>query len=310
MLQQTYYAIFQFMKPAELNAGKKLDGFGYNIAMKQRHEWPPAILLQSPLFAPLHPLLERIKSTEFPTLHEWNSLLESHYQGLVVQSGHALRFVAQAQGRLGFESQYEPRCYLSGEVQTRENNWHDLFNALVWLTFPKAKAAINARHYQALKSADEAAGSQRGRVRDMATLLDESGVIVASADTGLTGLLHNFQWKELFWQRREQMHTNMGFYIFGHGLYEKALQPYVGMTGQGLSVRVEQEFFNWDLADRLAHLDKCVADYLNRPEHCKTTAELHPVPLLGVPGWTEANEQAAYYDNTTYFRAGRGNAAK
>ena len=120
-----------------------------------------------------------------------------------MHSGQPLSFVPQEYGKLPFEAQYEPRCYLKGEVPTRANNWHDLLNALVWLTFPKAKAAINARHYRALTAEmSPATRSQRGAVRDTNTLLDESGVIVACADDELAELLRNFQWKELFWQRR------------------------------------------------------------------------------------------------------------
>jgi len=123
-----------------------------------------------------------------------------------------LRFVAHEPGKLPFEAQYEPRCYLNGEVPTRTDNWHDLLNVLVWLTFPKTKAAINARHYHALMKAgvvaDVESGSERGAVRDVNTLLDESGVIVAySKDEfgeDLAGLLRDFKWKELFWHRREQ----------------------------------------------------------------------------------------------------------
>jgi len=207
---------------------------------------------------------------------------------------------------MGFEAQYEPRCYLSGEVQTRLHNWHDLFNALVWLTFPKAKAAINARHYQALTHVmTDSADSQRGRVRDMATLLDESGVIVVCANPELAELLRTFQWKELFWQQREQVRAAMGFYVFGHGLYEKALHPYTGMTGQGLVLQVSADFFSWALAVQLSYLDERVAEYLDNPGHCLNPRELHPVPLLGVPGWAAENNNAAYYDNTAYFRAGR-----
>ena len=94
----------------------------------------------------------------------------------------AIALHAQQRGKLPFEAQYEPRCYLTGEVQTRANNWHDLFNALVWLTFPKTKAVLNARHYHALTVEEIASGSHRGAVRDVNTLLDESGVIVVYAD--------------------------------------------------------------------------------------------------------------------------------
>lgn len=266
--------------------------------------WQRDALLQSAMFAPLHAVIAQL-GDRFPTLDELNRVLQTHPRRIAVDSGHALRYVAQATGKLAFEAQYEPRCYLTGEVQTRADNWHDLLNALVWLTFPGAKAAINARHYRALQQAHEPAGSQRGAVRDTNTLMDESGVIVACADPQLAQALRDFRWRELFWQRRADVHRRMGFYLFGHGLYEKALQPYVGMTGQGIILAVATEFFSWPQAAQLAHLDEQLASFWRDEQNCRSTRELHPVPLLGVPGWWAANQDAGFYDNTAYFRAGR-----
>jgi hypothetical protein len=274
-----------------------------NLPLWDRDRW-----LASPLFEPLHPVLGQLENTGFPSLERLNALL-AEVPGISVHSGRPLRFVAQGTGKLAFEAQYEPRCYLSGEVQTRAFNLHDLFNALVWLTFPRSKAAINLRHYRALTEVVAQTSSQRGSVRDMATLFDESGVIVACADTGLAGLLRGFRWKELFCSRREEVKASMGFYIFGHGLHEKALQPYPGMTGQGLLLPVAREFFGWPLGKRMAHLDEQVAAYLNDPLHCLDTHELSPVPLLGIPGWSADNERHEYYDNTEYFRPGRRRTA-
>ncbi len=278
--------------------------------MKQISGWNLGVLLRSPLLAPLHPLIAQLDADDFPDLDELNSLLGARPQPLVTGNGKPLRFVAQASGKSPFEKQYEPRCYLDGEVQMRDHNWHDLFNALAWMTFPRTKAAINLRHYRVLlenrEPADSAApSSQRGAVRDMNTLLDESGVIVACADTELSGLLREFRWKELFWQRRNEIDERMGFYLLGHGLYEKALQPYTGLTGQGLLLAVDQDFFGWPPEQKLAHLDGLLADYLNAPQHCQSTRELTPVPLLGVPGWSPKNTVEKYYDNTAYFRPGR-----
>ena len=239
-------------------------------------------------------------------MQDCNELLEKHQSTVVVHNGLPLRFVPQEFGKLPFEARYEPRCFLKGEVPTRANNWHDLFNALVWLTFSKAKAVINERHYQVLaQESDFETHGQRGTVRDIATLLDESGVIVACADDALAELLRNFQWKELFWKRRAQVQTSMGFYLFGHGLYEKAMHPYIGMTGQGLILPVEQIFFSLPQSRQLAHLDELLAGYLTSAAHCHSTRELTPVPLLGVPGWAAENDTAAFYDNTGYFRTGR-----
>lgn len=266
-------------------------------------EWDREALLQSPLFAPLHPVLARCGNGAFPALEDCNALLSA--QPVTVRNGAVLRFVEQEYGRLPFEAQYEPRCYLKGEVQTREHNWHDFLNALVWLTFPEAKAAINARHYQALLAGKEQGGSQRGAVRDMNTLFDESGVIVTCADEELAALLRGFEWKELFWRRREQVKAAMGFCLFGHGLYEKAMHPYIGLTGQGLLLEVEREYFGWPQARQLAHVDALLAGYLADVRHCRSTRELTPVPLLGVPGWAADNERDSYYDDTGYFRPGR-----
>ena len=273
--------------------------------MEQAPEWNRAALLQSPLFAPLHPILAELGTDGFPALQDCNALLAAHLPPITVQNGMPLCFVPQEPGKLLFEDQYEPRCYLKGEVPTRADNWHDLLNALVWLTFPKTKAVLNARHYHALIEERASGKTRRGTVRDVNTLFDESGVIVVYSDAELAGLLREFQWKELFWQQREQVRTKMGFYLFGHGLYEKALQPYVGMTGQGLLLTVGSAYFNWPLVQQLAHLDSLLADYLAAPEHCRSTRDLSPVPLLGVPGWDADNDSAAYYDNTAYFRPGR-----
>lgn len=276
--------------------------------MKLGVNWQPNLLLENPIFAPLHALIAALPSDKFPTLCELNALLNQHSasaDALRVAAGHALRFVPQQSGKLGFEAQYEPRCYLTGEVQTRENNWHDLLNALVWLTFPRAKAAINARHFAALQAGSEEGKSQRGAVRDSNTLLDESGVIVACANPKLAALLRDFQWHELFWQQRVVVQNEMGFYLFGHGLYEKAMQPYVGITGQGIIIDVAREFFCWDAARQHAYLDEQLAVYWANPAHCLSTRELCPVPLLGVPSWWVDNGIESFYANTAYFRSGR-----
>ena len=274
--------------------------------MNMKESWDRFRLLESPLFQPLHPVISQLAADRFPVLQNWNDLLQ--ISPITNQNGCNIQFVPQGTGQLPFEMQYEPRCYLAGEIQTRSGNWHDLFNALVWLTFPKAKSAINACHYSALAgmtASAESDGSQRGSVRDTSTLLDESGVVVPYSDQGLAELLRNFEWHHLFWKRRSEVLQRMGFYILGHGLYEKALSPYVGMTGQGLLFRVESGFFDWPLADRLAHLDILLADYLNCSGRYLSTRELSPVPLLGIPGWAPENESAEYYDNMAYFRTKR-----
>ncbi|MDP9149718.1 MAG: DUF3025 domain-containing protein, partial [Myxococcota bacterium] len=45
---------------------------------------------------------------------------------------------------------YDARIALHGEVPTRPGSWHDLMNALVWGTFPRAKLALHVRQHRAI----------------------------------------------------------------------------------------------------------------------------------------------------------------
>lgn len=271
--------------------------------------WNRKELLRSPFFSPLRNTITELDTDGFPTLSDMNALLTHRPSQITVASGAPLFFVPQNTGKLPFEAQYEPSCYLRGEVPTRDTNWHDLFNALVWLTFPRTKAAMNARHYRVLTTGDadntQLARSARGSVRDVTTLLDESGVIVVCSDPELIRMLKAFEWKNLFWHNRRQVIENMKFFIVGHGLYEKALRPYVGMTGQGMLLEVGETFHSWAADVQLAHVDRLVEKVLADDAKYQCSSELNPVPLLGIPGWCEDNRDPVYYDNTSYFRESR-----
>ena len=199
-----------------------------------------------------------------------------------------------------FVQQYEPRIFLTGEIQTREHNWHDLFNALAWMTYPRSKAALNQLHYRALLQEKERNITVRSALRDAATLVDESGVIVVSSNAFLIDLLKNFEWKTLFWEQRAAVIEHMKFFLFGHGLYEKSLCPYLGMTGKGVLFYVEENFFKQSLSKQIAMIDIWLDNFLSNGNF--TSADLVPVPLLGYPGWSPDNIDSCYYDNQSYFR--------
>ena len=72
---------------------------------------------------------------------------------------------------------YESHIALSGRVPTRSNR-HDLFNALVWLAFPRTKARLNALQANAIEHTG--VGAVRGPLRDAATVFDENGVVLVT----------------------------------------------------------------------------------------------------------------------------------
>ena len=131
--------------------------------------------------------------------------------------------------------------------------------------------------------------------RDVLTMIDESGVIVASADLSLLDLLREFRWQALFVERRAEVMAHMRFALLGHGLMEKALAPFIGLTGKAILLNIRDD----------ESLDAAAAQWIGDNAHLANPRMLAPLPLLGIPGWDARNVAAEFYDNREYFRAGR-----
>jgi hypothetical protein len=256
--------------------------------------------LDAPIFTALTPLLGRLPPDRFPRHDELNALATS---SVASGGGAPIRFVPPAAPSKEFSAQYELRIFETGEVQTRADNWHDLFNALVWLAFPKTKAVLNRHHCEQIRA--RRGERQRGTARDVLTLFDEGGVVVAAADAELSDLLREFRWKELFWHRRADVLRSMRFYVFGHAIYEKALEPYKGVTAKALIVEATPDLLDAPLEQQLAELDARAADYFSGLEALASTRSLSPLPIPGIPGWEPANAREDYYDDRAQFRPGR-----
>lgn len=216
--------------------------------------------------------------------------------GLATASGHPVRFALPAADR----ENYEQRVWRCGIVETRAENWHDCFNALIWLAFPRAKAALNALHLG--EKLPAAAG--RGPARDAATHFDECGLVVVCCDPKLLELVRDFRWKELFWQRRREVGECMHFLVFGHGTCERLLAPFRGLTAKALLFDVEPAWFDLSAAPRLLDVDRRLAALI-KAGGLASPRDLQPVPLLGIPGVVEDNRAESYYDDTWQFRSGR-----
>ena len=265
------------------------------------HFWNTDWLTRSEIFAPLRPVASGLSAIDWPGLDRLNALAGD--SGRVVNAqGMSVRFVPQTPKAKSFAAGFEPRAYLKGEVQLRACDWHDLFNALVWMTFPATKAVINARHYEAM--AGRVAGN-RPPQRDALTLFDEDGVVIVSSDPELLELVRGFCWKELFWRRRDAVKTRMRFCVFGHALFAKALQPFVGLTGKAVLLNVPGTFLELAPPAQSEALDRLLAPHIRDRGRFLDGRELSPLPVLGVPGWWSENEREAFYDDTAYFRPGR-----
>ena len=151
--------------------------------------------------------------------------------------GLDLVFIDQAQwSGKGYESWIDRY----GQVPTRlegRGQWHDLFNALIWLTWPLSKAQLNRMHALA---APAQAGT-RGPMRDKATLIDEQALVWLDLDPVLSDALRDRDWHRLFVDERERwlrIDQAQGLFMVGHALYEKCLAPYKALTAHVLILAV------------------------------------------------------------------------
>jgi hypothetical protein len=264
--------------------------------------WDRAALAASPWFASVRELLERLP--EAAALDDLNALARE--RGVRTGDGAPLAFVPATAPGKGLDQQYEVRIFRTGEVPTRAGSRHDLLNALAWLAFPRTKATLNRLHHDEIVR--RWGMTERGTPRDVLTLFDEGGVLVACAAAELARCLEQFRWKELFWTRRGEATAAMKFFVFGHAILEKALAPYKGVTAKALVIDVARNALELPTAALIELLDERAAAYFARPEALASTRTLAPLPVLGIPGWTPENEDPAYYDDESVFRPGRTRA--
>jgi hypothetical protein len=257
--------------------------------------------LRGPMLAPLTPSIARLDPLRWPSHADLTALAD----GVVTSRGLPVRFVPTLEIGEGERLHYEMHIARTGEVPTRPGNWHDLFNALAWIAFPKAKAAINAQHAALLEEGGEAEAKRRGPARDALSLFDEGGVIVASSSPSLLRLLLDHEWKELFWHRREELRAKMCFIPFGHALSEKALDPFVGIVAKTVFVPVSDFFAMLPVEAQVAQADALVAAHFAVRARFASPKSMAPVPVMGVPGWHPGTAGESHYDDASHFRPRR-----
>lgn len=253
---------------------------------------------------------------QWPGLDDYRRLLSEH-PPIRTLNGKALSIVEQAGKPAHFTEHYAPRIYYSGEIQTRTNNWHDFFQFLTWFIFPRTKAVINSIHIPLARERIEQYESNlgetnqnesRGRrspIENTLSLFDEGGVVILSSDESLLDHIRNFEWKQLFWERRDELERNLRCVTFGHAMYEKGLKPYIGMTANAILLHADQSVIDMELDEQLSWLDQKLATILEEGNQYTRPQDLSPFPILGMPGWVAENASEAFYDNAQYFRPGR-----
>ncbi|MBF0265334.1 MAG: DUF3025 domain-containing protein [Gammaproteobacteria bacterium] len=255
---------------------------------------------RSPIF---NDLKELLGVSQFSTWPDMNQLQELLPNNLCARSAKKLKFCRQDH-RLPFPRMgYEERIYKTGCISTRQDNWHDYFNAMIWGLFPETKIMLNELHIEEIMK-NKSINHNNGRTlsRDAITHLDESGIIIAVDDWRLVEYFRTHQWKKVFYELREIWGKQINAYVIGHGMYEKSLHPFIGMTAKMYPILMDSSFFYQHKQVQYQRLDVKLAKEVNEMQTLKNNHFLSPLPILGVPGWYEKNIDADFYDNQKYFR--------
>lgn len=176
--------------------------------------WQPQAL-QGPRFAAIADLAARFPAGRLPTVaeldHGLRDLLAPAGISLVESRPAPQRRRRQDRGRADKPSAgavashrspldiYEIRCAETGQVPCRPDNFHDVWNALSWAAFPRAKWQLT-RRIAALQQRALASGQglprARDREHDRLALLDEGGVLeLDCADGALAVVVGHALWQ-------------------------------------------------------------------------------------------------------------------
>lgn len=219
----------------------------------------------------------------FESVQFWEKLAHLYPQWPTIEDYNRLKnkvgFIAQNP-----DIQYESQIYHHKQVPTRLHNWHDFFNNVTWLIWPKLKWALIEANIKEVKN-----NHLRTPMQNLLAHFDECGMVICSTEEDVFEDIKAHRWKKLFLDKNLLTHTHP--FIVGHGLLEKGLNPYIGMTGKAIFMPVEKDFFTLSLKEKITFIDAqplCLQ-------------KLWPFPLLGWPGWYPHQEEV-FYDNAQYFR--------
>ncbi|WP_114238372.1 DUF3025 domain-containing protein [Dyella sp. C9] len=204
------------------------------------------------------------------------------------------RFVVQTHELLADGLHYEQRIAAQARIATREANWHDLFNALVWLRHPGLKRALNAQQVSEIAVMGP---RERSRPQCALTHFDEAGVVVVLRDAALLDAWDAHDWHGLFWRQRDAWGDGRAMpTVFGHALLEHALTPGKLLVGKAL-VFVGQGTAEQALA--------ACAEGIAEGRLLRDPLELRPFPLSGLPGWYPGNEHETFHRQTPCYQPRR-----
>ena len=232
--------------------------------------WDPSFFRRSPLFWPVAPAAASLEKCErWPEPDELTKMFAGE---------PPVRFeCARPKPRRrpsSPEVRYDARIAIARRVPTRPESWHDVFNALVWASFPRAKLALHERQHRTISarlSDDGRLPGARTSEQDALAMLDEGGVVlvcVRNQRSLVESAMARGTSREL---SRLVGNAVASVILFGHGIYESLARKGLARVRAAAYV-VEVDSIDADAASRVHTADVALSALLLRPDPIDRTA--------------------------------------
>lgn len=262
------------------------------MALTHTRPFSEDALRESPWYWAIQPAVGALGACAgFPSRERLSAL---HAKAAALAGVPALSFapyVKRARKRRGgpidVESLYDGSIAVQRAVPTRDDDWHDLFNALVFASFPRSKQALHARQFAQLRlriarDARKLPGA-RSREQDALTLFDEGGAFIAGDAAALVTVRALPQ--DAFYPALRALVLERAVVVapFGHALFEHKVAGLRGPSSFAYLLALAE--VPAGVAAAVAAIDRAFAEVLADPERFRSPAELRRLDLsdLGEP---------------------------
>ena len=171
------------------------------MAIVHARAFHPSFFADSPWLWPYAPALRRFAQHEsWPTFEELEELLAVSAQRasqttlkLALSPPKKKKKRTRRNEPIALQTLYDVRIAELAQLPTRKADWHDLFNVLAFVAWPRAKRALHARQARLLRERLPdpiiRLPGERTREQDVLTMFDEGGVVLACTHADRARLL-------------------------------------------------------------------------------------------------------------------------
>lgn len=218
-----------------------------------------------------HRALELLAHT-WPELESDEPPARATLAAIVERAGLGWTLVDPGEATDGYEA-----AVVDGRIPTRERSWHDTFNVLAFVGFPRSKAALHRRCLELQRA--RARKPPRSREEDALTLIDETSLVFAGTAEALADLQRARAERELGEIDRVIRAREIRVFVLGHALLEHLAlgRPPIGAGGLPVAIAgvAEREQVAKQVDSALA--ERIAAGELERPQLSPTVPWPDPV---------------------------------